>query len=150
MSTHHDVYILLLCDLWQLRLIIVDSHTINSFSLAAYGVDNRDTHPTHLTPWEKIYLGWAEPVEIDSDGTYELYASENSTEVYIIQSPFPKYEYFLIENRQPIGFDQQMWNGGIVLWHIDDTKLRMRDRGFPGQPGTCGGFHSFCLPTRFC
>ena len=78
-----------------------------------------------------------EPVEIDSDGTYELYASANSTELYIIQSPFPKYEYFLIENRQPIGFDQQMWNGGIVLWHIDDTKLRMRERGYPGQPGTC-------------
>jgi hypothetical protein len=44
-------------------------------------------------------------------------------------------EYFLIENRQPKLFDQYLWNGGILVWHIDDTQPWMRERGYPGQEG---------------
>lgn len=91
-----------------------------------------------MTPWEKIFLGWLEPIEIDSDGTYELQDSETSTEVYIIKKnyQFNGDEYLLIENRQPKLFDALLWDGGLMIWHIDDTKRQMRERGYPGQEGT--------------
>jgi hypothetical protein len=108
---------------------------------AALGVDNLGTHPAHLTPWEKIEVLWLEPIEIDRNGRYSLQDSETSSDVYVIKKKFPSFgdEYFLIENRQPKLFDADLWNGGLLIWHIDDTVNHMHSRGFPGQEGTWRG-----------
>lgn len=117
----------------------LNASTHNNMTIStAYGVNNLANSPSHLTPHEKVLLGWLVPIEIETDGRYELRDSETSTDVYVIKRNFQFLddEYFLIENRQPKLFDEDLWEGGIMIWHIDDTKIWMRERGFPGQIGT--------------
>ena len=59
-------------------------------------------------------------------------------------------EYFLLENRQHIGFDQGLSSmavpvnptrifaagQGLAIWHIDDTVLTRRRTGVPTRPRT--------------
>jgi hypothetical protein len=90
-----------------------------------------------------VFLGWLDPIEIETNGRYELRDSETSNDVYIIKKNFQFLddEYFLIENRQPKLFDEYLWEGGILIWHIDDKKSWMRERGYPGQEGTSLTLH---------
>ena len=114
--------------------------TTNTSPCPAYGVNNLADRPCHLTPYEKIFLGWLDPIEIDTNGRYSLQDSETSVDVYIIKhNQFSEGEYLLIENRQPKLFDELLWNGGLLIWHIDDEKRWMYERGWPGQQGTCIG-----------
>ena len=46
------------------------------------------------------------------------------TQVYRITQGFPVGEYLLIENRQPAGFDNTGFTGGILVFHIDDKLVR--------------------------
>lgn len=117
-----------------------------------YGVDGAQTHPNHLSPWSKMRIGWLEPIEICEDGRYIIEASALTPDVYIIKKNFPAGEYLLIENRQPIDWDEKLYDGGIVIWHIDDAMDRNNRRGYPGQPGWPGnGNHyqvAFVSPDR--
>ncbi len=36
----------------------------------------------------------------------------------------PPAEYWLVENRQPVGFDQHLHNSGVLLWHVDEEVIR--------------------------
>lgn len=59
--------------------------------------------PPELSAWEKIYLGWATPVEI-APGNYDInlttkFASTISDTV-ILKVPINSSEYYLIENKQ--------------------------------------------------
>ena len=59
--------------------------------------------PPEPSAWEKIYLGWAEPIEI-SPGNYEINLSANLASILsdtvILKVPITSTEYYLIENRQ--------------------------------------------------
>lgn len=62
-------------------------------------------------------------------------------------------EYLIIENRQPIMFDEYFWgNGGIVIYHIDDNAVYVEtgapiwgnhQRGGPFQDDWPGNFRHF-------
>ena len=109
------------------------------------GIDLSGTYPTHLSIWSKMHLDWVRPTLITQDGQYRIRAAENTTDAYLIKSPFPEQEYFLIENRQPILWDRQLWNGGILIWHIDESRNLNRATGFPGQPGWPSNGHHYEL-----
>jgi hypothetical protein len=88
-----------------------------------------------MTPWERMFVNWLDPIEIVSDGTYSIGPMETTQDIYIIKKNFPEDEYLLIENRQPIEFDALLWGGGLLIWHIDNKKHIQRERGYPGQEG---------------
>ncbi|NUN09826.1 MAG: T9SS type A sorting domain-containing protein [Ignavibacteriaceae bacterium] len=59
--------------------------------------------PPELSAWEKIYLGWATPVELNTvAGAASLAASgvANASDTVILKIPINSSEYFLVENRQ--------------------------------------------------
>ena len=113
---------------------------VGSFDIMSnpYGVNGQQTHPSNMGPWSKIESGWLEPIEITQDGEYFIEASALSPNVYVIRDKFPEDEYILIENRQPIGWDELLWDGGILIWHIDDNAEDNDERGYPGQDGWPG------------
>lgn len=107
---------------------------IGSFGLMAnsWGFDGSQLYPPHMSPWSKTRLGWLAPTTLSAPGTYSLQAVEDFAEVYRIDQGFPSGEYLLIENRQAIGFDGDMPQDGLAIWHIDEQANDV-DEGYPGQ-----------------
>ena len=113
-----------------------DGSGIGSYGLMAnsWGFDSSQKYPPHMSPWSKIQLGWVNPTIIDTPDTYTAPQVEYTSTVYRINLNYPSNEYLLIENRQPIGFDGDMPQGGLAIWHIDDT-AGFNTQGYPGQSG---------------
>ncbi len=91
--------------------------------------------PSHMTAWSKIQLGWLDPVVISSDSPAVVIApAETNPVAYRIfrAGDAGGDEYFLVENRRPIGFDEgllrrQITYGlarpeGLVIYHVDDSQ----------------------------
>ena len=99
------------------------------------GFGQRLAWPAHMSGWTKASIDWVEPIEITSDGTYEARPCETHPDIYKISKGYQPMEYLLIENRQPILFDERIPptdTGGFVIYHIDETANN--NRGYPGQP----------------
>ncbi|MBD5778006.1 M6 family metalloprotease domain-containing protein [Pelagicoccus sp. NFK12] len=87
----------------------------------SWGFDNSQRHPPHLSAWSKTQLGWMTPAVIDSAGTYTLTQAETAPHAFRIDNGYPSGEYLLIENRQPVGIESAMPQGGLAIFHIDET-----------------------------
>lgn len=83
--------------------------------------------PAHLDAWSKYRLGFLTPIEITDPTAVTLPAAETSPVVYKMAVPNSAgKEYFLLENRQPVGFDEyfKLRNvHGLAIYHIDDAVL---------------------------
>lgn len=106
---------------------------IGSFGLMAnsWGFNGSQLSPPHLSPWSKLQLGWVTATTIDP-GTHSIAEAEVSPSVLRIDRGYPAGEYLLVENRQPVGMDYAMPQGGLVIWHIDEIAPHNRE-GHPGQ-----------------
>ena len=82
---------------------------------------------------------WLEPTLIENDNLYTLQAAALEPIAYRINlkkaEDGPPDEYLLIENRQKIGFDEDLWGEGIIITHVDDAAPEMERIGYPGQDG---------------
>ena len=104
----------------------------------SWGFDESQLYPPHFSALMRMYLGWDEATVISDNGTYEVSASElidaETPRIYKIDKGFPSREYLLVENRQPILFDELIPQGGIAIWHIDDAQAKNQNaQGFPGM-----------------
>ena len=112
---------------------------IGAFDIMAdpYGQNGDPDYPGHLSVLSKIWAEWIAPKEIKENGIYTLKAAEVSDEAYRIT--LADYgvvsEYLLIENRQPLEYDRDIWAGGLVIYHIDDAADLQMNKGYPGQDG---------------
>ncbi len=105
------------------------SRGIGVWSVMSYGSwlgPNYDgSCPAEPDAWSRIQLGFSTPIEIDrnTDGI-GIMNIEESGEIYrLFTNDVPADEYFLIENRQKIGYDAYLPGDGLLIWHIDETKL---------------------------
>jgi M6 family metalloprotease-like protein len=130
-TAHETGHFLGLPDLYD---IDGTSQGIGSYCLMAnsWGFDNSQLHPPHMGAWCKIQLGWLTPNLIDL-GTYDAPWAEFSDTVYRINRGFAPSEYLLVENRQPVGMESDIPQGGIVVWHIDETVPNNNTEGYPTQ-----------------
>ncbi len=88
--------------------------------------NNGGRTPGHLSAWCKIHLGWTNPIVIDgSIKNQDLTAVNNSdpaNKIYkILVDGSDGKEYFLVENRQQVGFDVGLPANGLIIWHIDEN-----------------------------
>jgi len=107
------------------------SFGIGRFSLMSVGVYGKGK-PFWPDAWSRSYLGWAEPGELDLPSSYALGPAEQGGEIFKIPS-FRPNEYFLLENRQPIGSDAGLFGKGLALYHVDESVLTSDNQ-------VCAGF----------
>jgi M6 family metalloprotease-like protein len=98
------------------------------FSLMAYGAygATEGQRPFHPGPFSKELIGWITPT-VASLGTHVVTLDPAESGASFIKM-YPNgnadsLEYFVLENRQALGFDVD-WTGvglcpGLVIWHID-------------------------------
>ncbi len=91
--------------------------------------------PSHMTAWCKMQLGWLDPVviNVDSPGVVIPPAETDAVAYRAFRAGEAQGdEYFLMENRRPIGFDgglvrRQIFFGlaqpeGLVIYHVDESQ----------------------------
>ena len=94
----------------------------------AYGGDGRHPgYPAHMTAWSKEVLGWVEPIPLERkvEDLRLPNVQENQDAVYRIWVDGEDgNEYFLLENRQQLGFDRFIFEPGLLIWHVDTNILQ--------------------------
>ncbi len=98
--------------------------------------------PAHPSAWEKWYQGWLTPKQISlttaglqvaattnipqvetnkTDSVIQLLDNPNGVDWSFGQTSGTG-EYFLVENRQKVGYDAALPGCGLLIWHIDETR----------------------------
>lgn len=109
-----------------------DSRGAGRFCLMAGGSWNGDSgaSPAHMSAWCKTDLGWVTPTGITGGGLYTADQVETNAQIYKLQGGFASNEYFLVENRQPAGFDAELpgTTMGLLIWHVDENQPNNDDQ----------------------
>ena len=100
-------------------------------------MDQHFAHPD-LDPWHKLHAGsWFDPHVVNQDGYVVIKAVEQYPDIYKLADPSHPGEYFLIENRQKIGYDAGLPDSGLAIWHINENTADVFRNGVMIEPA-CG------------
>ncbi|AQQ52624.1 M6 family metalloprotease domain-containing protein [Planococcus lenghuensis] len=122
-----------------------DSQGVGNYSMMAGGSWMRypdaapysGNSPTAFDPFSKVFLGWAEPIEVTpEEGVQEITLpaiNAATAENGIVKMEVPGSngtEYFLFENIQQEGFNKGLIrqgadSEGLVAWHVDENILSL-------------------------
>ncbi|KAJ6089270.1 hypothetical protein N7467_004486 [Penicillium canescens] len=85
--------------------------------------------PCHPSAWCKVTQGWVDNILDTHPHSLTLDAVEDKRQVHRLwkNGDSASQEYFLVENREPIGFDQSLPGSGLLVWHIDDSRDNNKD-----------------------
>jgi hypothetical protein len=109
---------------------------VGAWDLMATGSWNpngQGTSPSHLTTWCKIRLHWINSTQVVTISQSDI-QSGDSTTVFLdpqelsdqnlaIRISLNNGTYFLIEDRQKIGYDGSIPVSGVIILFCDDSKL---------------------------
>ncbi len=91
----------------------------------SYGGDgSHEAVPAHMSAWCKEKLGWVTPTLVTSFLKQQPIKSvENNPEIFKINvRNTGGGQYFLIENRQKVGYDKYLLGTGLLIYHIDPSR----------------------------
>lgn len=92
--------------------------------------------PTMPSAWVQYQLGWVDAqVNIGNVSLNASGATSANSDNSVVKIPTDKAsEYFLIQNRQALGYDRGLETkldnadfGGLIIWHIDSSQTDNRD-----------------------
>lgn len=102
-----------------------DHKTWGKWSVLDYGPYNNDMHtPPSLTAYERYFMGWITPTLLNSADDITLEPLSTSNQAYIITSDGQMpgtgrgTVYWMVENRQKIGWDRGIPGSGLLLSQI--------------------------------
>ncbi|MCH9024339.1 MAG: M6 family metalloprotease domain-containing protein [candidate division Zixibacteria bacterium] len=116
------------------------SNGIGNWALMSLGSWNGPSpgggSPAHPCAWSRIQMGFATATNVTSNtnGVAINDVNQNGTIYRLWTSGNIGNEYFLVENRQKIGYDSYLPQSGLMVWHIDDSKSGNSQEWYPGQP----------------
>jgi len=128
-------------DLYDTRGVGAPHSGNGNWELMAHGTwgcdDRTPEWPCHMGAWSKAMLGWVDVVTLPPDadhGTLTLPPVLTSGVVYRVDAADGSGEYFLIENRQRLGYDagapsdpnDGLFAEGILIWQIDANAVASR------------------------
>lgn len=92
------------------------------YDLMSAGVWGRAdaARPFHLSAYSKMKLGWLEPRIITGRARLALAPIETNPEAVRLNTP-RSGEYFLLEHRGRLGFDEHLPGEGLLIWQVDET-----------------------------
>lgn len=101
-----------------------ENYGMDCWDLMDYGCYNGVTgsgeSPWEYTSYERMYCGWLTPTELNRGATIDsMQPLETHPEAYIIYNEGNRNEYYLLENRQAIDFDQYGYGHGMMVLHVD-------------------------------
>lgn len=113
-----------------------NSRGIGMWSMMAGGSwGGGGNRPVHFDAWCKQRIGLSDPNPIVNDAENIVLEPMELEDDQLItwRNGDWNREYFLIENRQHLGFDRSLPGSGILIWHIDENKDNNRNPWWPGQ-----------------
>jgi immune inhibitor A len=92
----------------------------------------RNLPPPGISSWTKMRLNWIDQskIKVIKPGqTAEIILDpleDRSSEILVVKIPISETTYYLIENRQPIGFDKNLPGFGVLIMYADDSIAECR------------------------
>ncbi len=113
------------------------SKGVGRWSLMAGGSWNgvNGNSPAHFDAWSRIFLGFVTPtVPVSDQSGVTIAQVETNPSIYKLWTlGAPTTEYFLVENRQLVGYDSQIPSSGLLIWHVDEIKTNNDSEWWPGS-----------------
>jgi len=112
-----------------------DALGVGDWCLMSFGVYNGGGwSPAHLCAFSRSALGVATPVNVTANGIYELPPVETTGLIYRLWTGGGiGAQYYLVENRRPVGYDAALPGHGTLIWHVDESVTTGNDRQwYPG------------------
>jgi immune inhibitor A len=100
------------------------NYGMDTWDLMDYGCYNGSKGngecPCGYTSYEKAVCGWLEPITLNSAATISsMQPLSQNGNAYIIPNDNYSNEYFLLENRQKVGWDSYAYAAGMLVIHVD-------------------------------
>ena len=82
--------------------------------------NNNGCTPAGFTSYERMFAGWLTPTELNTMTRIQgMKPLTEAKEAYILYNDNNKDEYYLLENRQLVGFDAALGGHGLLVIHVD-------------------------------
>ena len=106
------------------------SSGVGDWSVMASGSwlpNGQGTTPANFDAWTKVTLGFVDPVVITQNdllnNPFEIPRVADNPVIYKLTTENnPRWEYFLVENRQQVLNDRHIPGDGLLIWHIDEAR----------------------------
>ena len=98
---------------------------MGNWDLMDNGAYNGDGfQPAGYTSYERWCAGWLEPTVLEDENVTveDMKALEDGGESYVIYNKGNRNEFFLLENRQYVGWDASLPGFGLLILHVDYSK----------------------------
>ena len=100
---------------------------LGHWDLMASGNEQLPYQPAHMSAWSLSVLGWITEVPVTTAQTVTTGPIELSDTAFVVPiAGTPDNEFFLLENRQPIGSDAMMHGPGLMVYHVDTVLMNER------------------------
>ena len=123
---HEFGHVLGLPDLYDRDASDGNSEGLGDWCLMASGswMGWAGAQPAHMSSWCKIQMGWIEPTVVDNNANNveiaQLVTSPSTLKIW--EDDYNWSRYFLIENRQAVGFDSELNGPGLLVYHVDENR----------------------------
>ena len=112
-----------------------DSAGIGNWGLMGRGVlgwhgDVDPDGPVPFCAWSRLKLGWIGELVEATEDMQGVRLEDVALGGKVVKIQVAKYEYFLLENRQPSGsyYDRDIPKGGLLIYHVGPGTNRWEDR----------------------
>jgi len=99
----------------------VSEDYVHGWDLMGSGDHNGNGYqPAGYSAHERWLMGWLTPIELKETTTItDMPALADNGTAYLIRNDGCEHEYYIVENRQPTGWDAALPGSGITVFHID-------------------------------
>jgi len=103
--------------------------------MASGSYNGGSASPAHTGVWSKMKLGWLTPTRLTSNLlNAQIPQIESDSVAYRVWTDGTVgNQYYLVENRQKVGFDKYLRGDGLMIYHIDDNKSGNTQEWYPGH-----------------